>query len=112
MPSVPKKRWERFIASLRLEKKIEFNAGDVGLNGGFAVRENASANPTTTDQILRFGGSTSLSMQWPTDNEGDGDAEDRFARMEKLIQKAMKRMTHGSGKKGNKGGGTATGTSG
>merc|ERR1719399_235731 len=34
MPSVSKRRWNTFVYSLRLDKKIEFNAGDIGVNGG------------------------------------------------------------------------------
>eukprot|EP00747_Dinoflagellata_sp_TGD_P160833 gnl/TRDRNA2_/TRDRNA2_178024_c1_seq6.p1 gnl/TRDRNA2_/TRDRNA2_178024_c1~~gnl/TRDRNA2_/TRDRNA2_178024_c1_seq6.p1 ORF type:complete len:392 (-),score=95.32 gnl/TRDRNA2_/TRDRNA2_178024_c1_seq6:11-1186(-) len=102
MPSVSKKRWANFVASLKLDKKIEFNPGDVGVSGGVQLREAASLNPTTEDQIRRFGGSTSLSVQFPEEDEGN-DESDRFDRMEKLIQKALKRITHGGGAKGKKG---------
>jgi len=55
--------------------------------------EPAGANPTIIDMIRRFGGSTSPAMQWPEEDQLGDDEDDRFERMEKLIEKAMKRMT-------------------
>jgi hypothetical protein len=95
MPSVPKVRWADFVDDLRLHKRLEFNEGDVGLAGGIQVLEAASANPTTVDIIRRFGGSTSIEMQWPIEMEIN-DEDDRFEKMEKLIHKTLKRIT-GSG---------------
>jgi len=92
MPTVPKRRWERFVAGLSLDEPVEFGEGDIGLAGGIQVLEPASENITTVDMIRRFGGSTSPEAQWP-EEEGAGDEEDRFDRMEKLIEKAMKRIT-------------------
>jgi len=92
MPSVAKWRWNRFLASVRLEERVEFGEGDLGLSGGVQVWEPASANVTTVDMIRRFGGSTSPGAQWPEDEEEVCGDEDRFDRMEKLIEKAMKRM--------------------
>merc|ERR1712187_27703 len=109
MPLVPEKRWLRFLQALALEDRIEFNEGDVGVAGGMQVLEPASANPTTIDMIKRFGGSTSVEMQWPQEDEGDGDENDRFDRMEKLIQRTLKRLSGSGGKKG-KGGGTNSGS--
>merc|ERR1719337_693662 len=111
MPSVSKKRWSSFIDSLRLNKRLEFNQGDIGVNGGIQMREAANINPTTVDMIRRFGGSTSPEIQWPED-DADGDGDDRFERMEKLIQRALQRLTQKGGRSGHKGrgGGTGTGT--
>jgi hypothetical protein len=116
MPSISKKRWNLFMGSLRLHKRIEFNEGDVGVAGGLQVKEPASANPTTIDMIRRFGGSTSVEMQWP-EEDNDGDGEDRFERLEKLIQRTLQRVTksdgHAKGKGSSQGGsGTGTGLSG
>merc|ERR1712100_280675 len=59
----------------------------------------------TSDMIKRFGGSTSVEMQWPVEQEGQGDEDDRFERLENLIQKTLKRITKtGSGGKGGRGG--------
>merc|ERR1712039_56501 len=104
MPSVSKTRWERFIGGMRLDERVEFGEGDIGLSGGIQVWEPASANITTVDMIRRFGGSTSPAAQWPEEENAGDDEEDRFDRMEKLIEKAMKRMSS-SGKPGKKGAG-------
>merc|ERR1719343_1344760 len=113
MPSVAKKRWERFIGFMRLDERVEFGEGDIGLAGGIQVWEPASANITTVDMIRRFGGSTSPAAQWPEEENAGDDEEDRFERMEKLIEKAMKRMTSsGKGsKKGSAQGGSSKGQS-
>jgi uncharacterized membrane protein YgcG len=106
MPLVAHHRWQQFVSSLRLDERLEFNEGDVGLSGGIQVTEPAGTNPTTVDMIRRFGGSTSPTMQWPEeDNANAGnDAEDRFDKIEKLIEKTMKRA---SSTKGHKGGGSS-----
>merc|ERR1712039_536478 len=103
--SVSSKRWEKFIGSLHLEDPCEFGEGDIGLAGGIQLTEPASMNITTVDMIRRFGGSTSPAAQWPEEDQAGDDEEDRFERMERLIEKAMKRLASGSGKK--KGGGAA-----
>jgi len=112
MPAVPMSRWKKFTDSLHLKKKIEFNQGDTGPNGGIQVREPASTNPTTVDMIQRFGGSTSPEMPWTGDQDGDGDEDDRFTRIEKLLEKTLKRINDSHG--GRKGGagrqGSFTGT--
>merc|ERR1712151_240684 len=100
------KRWFRFVEGLNMEQRIEFNEGDVGLAGGIQVLEPANANPTTIDMIKRFGGSTSPSIQWPEEEQGDDDT-DKFERLEKLLQKTMARITKTGGKKGNRGGSSA-----
>jgi len=99
MPVVSAKRWVNFCDTLKLDQKCEFNAGDIGVTGGIQILEAANLNPTTEDQIKRFGGSTSVEMQWPAEQEGQGDEDDRFERMENLIQKTLKRITKGSGGK-------------
>merc|ERR1711939_1034553 len=100
MPVVSQKRWQGFLESLRLDTKCEFNAGDIGVTGGMQILEPANSNPTTQDMIKRFGGSTSVEMQWPAEQEGTGDEQDRFDRLENLIQKTLKRITKGTGGRG------------
>merc|ERR1719465_144365 len=102
------KRWLAFLDALKLETRIEFNAGVIG---GMQILEAANLNPTTTDMIKRFGGSTSVEMQWPVEQEGQGDEADRFERLETLIQKTLKRITKG-GSGGGKGRGGSRGGSG
>merc|ERR1719284_2226721 len=111
MPVVSDKRWRGFCESLKLDQKCEFNAGDIGVTGGMQLQEAANLNPTTQDMIKRFGGSTSVQMQWPAEQEGQGDENDRFDRMENLIQKTLKRITRGSagGKGGYSGSGSGSG---
>ena len=54
---------------------------DAGIAGGLQTTEPARLNPTTKDQISRFGGSTSPSIQWPAEDE-EGDENDRLDRIE------------------------------
>jgi uncharacterized membrane protein YgcG len=112
MPSISKSRWNRFAQGLRLQKRIEFNEGDIGVAGGLQIKEPAGANPTTVDMIRRFGGSTSQSIQWPEEDLGDDNGDDRFERMEKLIQRTLQRVTTKSHGKSGKGGGSSLGMSG
>merc|ERR1719453_1468342 len=110
MLQVSKKKWLRFMESLRLDKNLEFNEGDIGVAGGLQILEPARLNPTTKDQISRFGGSTSPSIQWPAEDE-EGDENDRFDRIEALLGRMLKALSsHGGGGKGKKGGGGGTGT--
>merc|ERR1712190_490081 len=109
MISVSRKRWEKFVNVLHLEEPCEFGEGDIGLAGGIQLLEPAALNITTVDMIRRFGGSTSPAAQWPEEDQAGDDEEDRFERMERLIEKAMKRMTSAGGKK--KGGGAGGGSS-
>merc|ERR1719235_2984081 len=73
---VSRHRWQGFVESLRLNKRLEFNAGDIGVAGGIQMRESANLHPTTQDMIKRFGGSTSPDAQWPADDDDEGD--DKF----------------------------------
>jgi len=95
MPSVTEARWESFVERLKLDVPVEFGEGDMGLPGGIQVMEPASANITTVDAIRRFGGSTSPDAQWS--HEDGYDDEDKFERLEKIIDKAMKRLSKSSG---------------
>merc|ERR1719161_1322735 len=99
MMSVSSMRWERFIGSLHLEDPCEFGEGDIGLAGGIQILEPANANVTTVDMIRRFGGSTSPLAQWPEEDVQGEDEDDRMERIEKLIDKAMKRLTSSRGGK-------------
>jgi len=100
-PSVSANFWSRFVDSLKLDERMEFNEGDIGLAGGIQITEPANANPTTVDEIKRFGGSTSPAMQWPEEEGAGDDDENKFDRLEKLIVRATKNMGGGgSAKKG------------
>merc|ERR1719498_2284438 len=110
MPVVSEKRWRAFCDALKLDQKCEFNAGDIGVTGGMQSTEPANLNPTTQDMIKRFGGSTSVEMQWPAEQEGQGDEADRFERLENLIQKTLKRITRGGSGGRGKGGMSGSGS--
>jgi hypothetical protein len=79
MPYISGKSWDRWIASLKLDEKLEFNQGDVGLSGGIQVTEPASQIITIVDSIRPFGGSTSPATQWPQEAE-DGEDQQGFER--------------------------------
>jgi len=92
MPMVSPRRWTAFKDALGLEKRIEFNEGDVGVAGGIQVQELANVHPTTVDTIRRVGGTTSALAQWPIE-ENDQD-EDKFGRLEVMLKKALDLMTN------------------
>jgi len=106
MAGVSTKAWRSFLEGLKLDQKTEFLAGDIGVTGGIQVMEPAKENPTTQDMIRRFGGSTSIRMQWPADDVGLGDESDKVERIEGILQKTLKRLANGGGRKG----GTGTGS--
>merc|ERR1719163_352710 len=88
VPQISEVRWQRFVQAMAFDTKLEFNAGDIGLPGGIQVMEAANANPTNKCTVVRYGGSTSLTIPWPvTDDEDEG--QDNFDRLEKVIQKAL-----------------------
>eukprot|EP00930_Biecheleria_cincta_P020250 TRINITY_DN1526_c0_g1_i2.p1 TRINITY_DN1526_c0_g1~~TRINITY_DN1526_c0_g1_i2.p1 ORF type:complete len:274 (-),score=67.05 TRINITY_DN1526_c0_g1_i2:258-968(-) len=108
---VSAKRWDRFLATLQLDERLEFNEGDIGLAGGMQVLEPSNANPTTVDAIRRFGGSTSPTMPWPEADELGNDEDDKFERLEKVILRATKKMGGDGGSK-KRGGSSSMGQSG
>eukprot|EP00931_Biecheleriopsis_adriatica_P044428 TRINITY_DN2541_c0_g1_i2.p1 TRINITY_DN2541_c0_g1~~TRINITY_DN2541_c0_g1_i2.p1 ORF type:complete len:578 (-),score=129.09 TRINITY_DN2541_c0_g1_i2:275-1930(-) len=99
---ISNKRWSRFLVTLKLDDRLEFNEGDIGLPGGIQVTEPSNANPTTVDMIRRFGGSTSPAMPWPEEEGLGNDEDDKFERLEKVILRVTKKMGGGddSQKKG------------
>jgi hypothetical protein len=99
MPTVNKQTWKTFLESLRLNKRLEFNQGDIGVAGGIQMMELANLNPTTVDVIRRFGGSTSVDNPWPEEDQ-EGESDDRFDRIEKLIQRTLERVTKSGSQSG------------
>jgi len=84
-----KGRWTKFKESMHLDKKLEFDEGDVGLAGGVQVLEPASAHRTSEEQIIRFGGTTSPQAPWPAIAHAGG-FDDRLQRLERMLKKAVK----------------------
>jgi hypothetical protein len=114
MPSVTPKKWANFTTYLELEKRIEFNEGDVGLAGGIQVLELATTNPTTVDIIKRFGGTTNPEVKWPEEDGGGDEGDDRFGRLEDLIKKVAEQLSKATTVKTKKtaGGASSSGMSG
>ena len=84
-------RWADFLVSLQLDEPLEFSEGDIGFAGGIQVTEPAFDHPTTTETIVRFGGSASASMPWP---EGPNDVyEDPYEVLERQILHLAKKST-------------------
>jgi len=110
LPTVSERRWKDFVNSLHLDQRIEFNEGDIGLAGGVQRTEPQGLHPSTAEMIHRFGGSTSLSNQWPKDDNEVEDEKTKLERIEKVFQKVVSAM--GGGRLTKTGGFTGTGTSG
>jgi len=91
LQSCPEERWTRFVAGLKFDQCVEFDEGDIGLAGAIQVKEPASLNPVLVDSINRYGGTCSPDMQWPAESGQDDD--DRFERMERLMQNALKKLS-------------------
>ncbi|CAE8718508.1 unnamed protein product, partial [Polarella glacialis] len=94
MPMISKYRWKSWLATLKLDERLEFNEGDVGLPGGIQVLEPASKYLVSVDMIRRFGGSTSPAMPWP-EEEGGNSESDKFERLEKAIMRHTKKLDSG-----------------
>jgi hypothetical protein len=89
-------RWEQFTSKLRMDEPLEFDEGDIGPPGGMQILESSSSNPVLIDMIRRFGGACAGDMPWPEDTTlGAGEAEDKFAKIEALVTKAVKKMSKG-----------------
>jgi len=104
MVSCSKAKWERFRDSLHFERKLEFDPGDLGLAGAIQSYEPQAVCSVLEETIKRFGGSTSVDMPWPQEKSNTEDQEERFDRLELLLQKALSRMSTQKGKARDKGG--------
>jgi len=105
----PASQWNKFVESCKFDERLEFAEGDIGINGGIQVMEPARLHPIVEDTIQRFGGSTSPDQPWP-ETQADLEGENKFDRLERLLQKIIKRMViadasgHGGSHGGSKGG--------
>jgi len=111
MNLVSRRTWRKFIATLDFAEKLEFDEGDMGLAGGLQRQEKASLHRTTEETIKRFGGTTSMTAPWP-ESKDDQEGENRFDRLENMLQKAIKQMSSKRRDGGSGSGAKAGGTSG
>eukprot|EP00445_Apocalathium_hangoei_P024352 CAMPEP_0203930556 /NCGR_PEP_ID=MMETSP0359-20131031/69271_1 /ASSEMBLY_ACC=CAM_ASM_000338 /TAXON_ID=268821 /ORGANISM="Scrippsiella Hangoei, Strain SHTV-5" /LENGTH=1214 /DNA_ID=CAMNT_0050859743 /DNA_START=103 /DNA_END=3744 /DNA_ORIENTATION=+ len=92
------KQWRRVVATFGLDVQMEFNAGDIGIAGGMSVEEPANAFTVTHDKVIRYGGSCSPEAQWPEESgEAEEVGDDKFERMERLIQRTLKKLSQSGG---------------
>ncbi|CAK9102504.1 Retrovirus-related Pol polyprotein from transposon TNT 1-94 [Durusdinium trenchii] len=91
-------RWTKFMTALKLDEKVDFEEGDIGLAGGIKNFEPALAHPVAKDQIVRFGGQTDGFLPWPEKMAAETDNIERT--FQKTIQKSLHKMLGSSGKKG------------
>eukprot|EP00438_Fugacium_kawagutii_P018862 Skav221108 [mRNA] locus=scaffold233:48017:51407:+ [translate_table: standard] len=86
LKAIPMKRWKKFVQSLALDQRVDFEEGDIGIPGGIKAFEPALLHPVTQDQIIRFGGDTDPSLPWPeVHSSSTGNT------MEKTIEKTIKK---------------------
>jgi hemoglobin-like flavoprotein len=89
----PRGDWDKFVETLKFDKKLEFTEGDIGINGGIQDYEPARLHPIVGDTILRYGGTTSPDQRWP-DEKNEQEEENKFDRMERLLHKTIQRVGH------------------
>jgi len=82
--------WQRFMTSLNLDTRVDFEEGDIGLAGGIKTYEPALAHPIAKDQIVRFGGHTDGKLPWPEKMHDDKDNLERT--VQKTIQRSLQKM--------------------
>jgi len=113
----PTLRWNKFVASLKLEHPLELNDGDLGPAPGIQRDEPANQNSSIDllDAIVRYGGDTDPLLPWPEDTTNvNQTTDDRLEGLEVLIKKILRNLCQ-DGRKGGGGGGgknsSNTGTS-
>ena len=95
LKGISSSRWKKFMASMSLDRRVDFGEGDIGLAGGIKVFEPALDHPISKDEIERFGGQTDPSLPWP---EKESDEKDH---LEKMIQRTIRStLSSALGKKG------------
>lgn len=94
--AVKLKRWQKFMDSMHLDQRVDFEEGDIGLAGGIKNFEPALSHPVAKDQILRFGGLTDAHLPWPEKMHDDTHSLERT--VQKTIQNSLQKLL--GGKKG------------
>ncbi|CAE7808573.1 unnamed protein product [Symbiodinium sp. CCMP2456] len=90
MQTLRRRKFKQFVDSLVMDEPLEFGEGDIGLPGGVQIMECASLHPQNKESIIRFGGSTESSMQWPKEEALEIASED--ARLDRLVKKFDKSL--------------------
>ncbi|CAE7377621.1 unnamed protein product, partial [Symbiodinium necroappetens] len=90
MQTLRRRKFKQFVDSLVMDEPLEFGEGDIGLPGGVQIMECASLHPQNKESIIRFGGSTETSMQWPKEEALEIASED--ARLDRLVKKFDKSL--------------------
>jgi hypothetical protein len=92
-----------FWKSLRFDRRIEYDEGDLGLTGGIQIKEAVSQHNFDTsivDNIIRFPGEAGGQLPWPLSNQNqevnvenllDG-VEKNLAKIYKQIRELIKRL--------------------
>jgi len=94
LKDIPLKKWTAFISSLKLDERVDFAEGDIGLPGGIKIHEPAYLHPVAHDQIQRYGGRTDPSLPWPEKDDQDEGMEVMIQRtIIKSVKKAMGQST-------------------
>ncbi|CAK0886462.1 unnamed protein product, partial [Prorocentrum cordatum] len=62
-----KPKWHKYVASLKLDERVEFDEGDLGLAGCIQILEEAKLHRQLTESIHRYGGTSSPLEPWPED---------------------------------------------
>lgn len=94
--AVKLKRRQKFMDSMHLDQRVDFEEGDIGLAGGIKNFEPALSHPVAKDQILRFGGLTDAHLPWPEKMHDDTHSLERT--VQKTIQNSLQKLL--GGKKG------------
>ena len=90
LKDIQEKRWKNFISSLSLEKRVDFEEGDLGLAGGIKTFEAALEHPVSKEQIFRFGGQPDPALPWPEKHHDEENGIERT--IHKTIQKSLQKM--------------------
>jgi len=89
-----KTKWHKYVAGLKLDERVEFDEGDLGLAGCIQVLEDAKLHRQLTESISRYGGTSSSLEPWPEDKSDLRleNNEERLDRLDALIQRALARF--------------------
>ncbi|CAK9010997.1 Retrovirus-related Pol polyprotein from transposon TNT 1-94 [Durusdinium trenchii] len=91
LKDIQPKRWKGFIGALALDRRVDFEEGDLGLAGGIKTMEAALEHPVPKEQILRFGGRPDPSLPWP-EKKGHEDESGVERTIQRTIQKSLQKM--------------------